>query len=158
EMLAKRPAFQEIDRHKLIQRVTEAAPPPLRQLDRSVPRDLATIVHKAIERDPAHRYKNAKALADDLRNFLEDRPIDARRVTTPERAYRWCRRNPAIAGLAAALVLLIGTGQLIGTWGYYQVTRAYHSESESRAALERQRNDLRWQLYVDRVWLADREY
>jgi WD40 repeat protein len=110
EMLAKRPAFDERDRARLIQRVTEAAPPPLRQLDRSVPRDLATIVHKAIERDPAHRYEDADALADDLRNFLEDRPVNARRVTTTERAYRWCRRNPlpAVLGLSFLSSLIGG--------------------------------------------------
>ena len=55
--------------------MTQAEPPRLRQLDPAIPRDLETIVHKAIEQDPAHRYATAAALAEDLRRFLEDRPI-----------------------------------------------------------------------------------
>ena len=65
---------------------------------REVPRDLETIVHKAIERDPAHRYATAGELADDLQRFLDDEPIQARRQTQLERYRRWARRNPGIAG------------------------------------------------------------
>ena len=94
ELLAKRPAFDESDRGKLIKQVTDTEPPRLRQLDRKLPRDLETIVHKAIEREPAHRYATAEELAEDLRRFLEDRPIAARPITAAERLWRWCRRNP----------------------------------------------------------------
>ena len=60
--------------------VTQAEPPHLLKLDPAIPRDLATIVHKAIARDPSDRYPTAGELADDLRRFLEDRPIPARRL------------------------------------------------------------------------------
>ena len=58
----------------------------------------------------AQRYQTAAALAADLRRFVEDRPILARRINPAERAWRWCRRNPALAsaiGLAAAAVLAV---------------------------------------------------
>ena len=74
-----RPAFEAADRHTLIEQVLHEEPPRLRKLDPTVPRDLETIVAKAIARDPAHRYATAGALAEDLQRFLEDRPIRARR-------------------------------------------------------------------------------
>ena len=110
ELLAKRPAFDESDRGKLIRQVTDIEPPPLRQLDRKLPRDLATIVHKAIEREPADRYRTAEDLAEDLRRFLEDRPIAARPFTAAEQLWRWCKRNPWLAGsvgVAAAALMAV---------------------------------------------------
>ena len=76
-----------------------------------MPRDLETIVLKAMARDPAHRYETADAIAEDLRRFLDDRPIRARRASVVERSLRWCRRNPIVTGLASAvgLALILGT-------------------------------------------------
>ena len=114
ELLAKRPAFDEADRGKLIKQVTEAEPPALLQArTAAIPRDLATIVHKAIEREPSHRYRTAEDLADDLRRFLEDRPIAARRITAAEQLWRWCKRNPLAAGLSASLLTTLVTGLLV---------------------------------------------
>ena len=59
----------------------EAAAAAARRSTRAIPRDLETIVHKAIDRDPAHRYPTAGELADDLQRFLGDEPIHARRVS-----------------------------------------------------------------------------
>jgi serine/threonine protein kinase len=106
ELLTLRPAFDEPDRARLIERVTHGAPPSPRQLDGRIPRDLETIVLKALSWEPAERYPTAEALADDLRRFLLDRPIRARRSGAAERAWRWCRRNPVVAGLLAASVVL----------------------------------------------------
>ncbi len=80
ELLALRPAFDETDRARLIRLVTADEPPRLRELNREVPRDLETVIHKAIDRDPDHRYQTAAELAEDLRPFIEDRPIRARRA------------------------------------------------------------------------------
>ena len=107
ELLALRPAFEEKDRASLIRQVTQEDPPRLRKLNRAVPADFETIVHKAIAREPGQRYASAKALAEDLNRFIDGRPIQARRVSVPERAWRWCRRNPWLAGLSAALVLAL---------------------------------------------------
>jgi serine/threonine protein kinase/Tfp pilus assembly protein PilF len=110
ELLALRPAFEAPDRQQLVHQVLHAEPPRLRQLDRAVPCDLETIVHKAIDRDPARRYQTAEDLADDLQRFLDDRPIRARRVGAVEKLWRWGRRNPVVAILSAAVgLLLIGS-------------------------------------------------
>jgi WD40 repeat protein/serine/threonine protein kinase/Flp pilus assembly protein TadD len=110
ELLMLRPAFAESDRSKLIHQVTHGEPVPPRKLNPDVPRDLETIVLKAIAREPARRYQRPAELADDLERFVQDRPIRARRVTYRERLWRWCRRNPALAsatGLAAAALLAV---------------------------------------------------
>src|SRR5579864_6816607 len=109
ELLTLSPAFDENDRHKLIQRVTQEEPPPIRRRNPAVPRDLETIIHKASAHEPQRRYLTGAALADDLQRFVDDKPIAARRISPSERFVRWCRRNPllaASAGLAAALMLL----------------------------------------------------
>jgi serine/threonine protein kinase/WD40 repeat protein/Tfp pilus assembly protein PilF len=113
ELLTLRPAFEDSNRARLIERVTHDDPPRPRKLDSHIPKDLETIVLKAIAKDPARRYAGAEEMAEDLRRFLADRPIRARRASSLEKVVRWCRRNPAIAGLsgfAAVLLLLIAVG------------------------------------------------
>jgi WD40 repeat protein len=117
ELLALRPAFDGSTREELIRQVSFSVPPRPRKVNSEVPRDLDTIVLKSIERDPARRYQSAGALAEDLRRFQEDRPIRARRASLMERAGRWCRRNPALAGLtalAAALLIALAAASSIG--------------------------------------------
>ena len=97
EMLAFRPAFDETERNRLIMQVTQEEPARLGRLNRDVPRDLQTIIHKAIDRDPKQRYGSAGALAEDLQRYIEDEPIKARRVSQTEQLWRWCRRHPAQA-------------------------------------------------------------
>src|SRR5690606_5293323 len=107
ELLAFRPAFDEKDRGRLVRQVTGEAPPPLRKLNREVPRDLETIIEKAIDRDPARRYPSSGEMADDLRRFLADEPIRARPVTFWERLAKWARRRPAVAALVALVHVLL---------------------------------------------------
>ena len=109
EMLALRPAFDAVERAKLVHQLLHDPVPQLRSLDPTIPRDLATIVHKSIDRDPAHRYATAGELADDLRRYLNDEPIQARRLSPAARLRRWCRKNPAVAGLTTAVALLLLT-------------------------------------------------
>jgi tetratricopeptide (TPR) repeat protein len=104
ELLTLQPAFTDTDHNQLIQKVSSATPVPPRKLRPAIPRDLETIVLKAISRDPLHRYQNAESLAEDLRRYLDDRPILARRVGPIERTWRWSRRNPAIAALSLLLL------------------------------------------------------
>jgi WD40 repeat protein len=89
-----------------------------------VPRDLETIVLKAITRDPAHRYQTPTELADDLRRFVEDRPIRARRVGAGERLWRWCRRNPALAGLMALVQIALVGLLVLGAWSHVRIRQA----------------------------------
>jgi len=97
ELVALRPAFEESDRFKLIERICREEPVRLKAVAPKVPRDFETIIHKSIAPHPDHRYATAAALADDLRRYLDDRPIQARRASRPERVLRWCRRNPWVA-------------------------------------------------------------
>jgi serine/threonine protein kinase/WD40 repeat protein len=105
ELLVLRPAFQGCDRATLVAEIATEEPPRPRTLDRRVPRDLETIVVKAIDKDPARRYQTADALAEDLRRFVDGEPIRARRTGLAERARLWSRRHPALAGLYLVLFL-----------------------------------------------------
>lgn len=73
----------------------------------TVPRDLQTICLKACAHDAGLRYQQARELEEDLRRFLEDRPILARRSTPIERFVRWSKRNPALAGLMTLSTVLL---------------------------------------------------
>jgi serine/threonine protein kinase len=130
ELAAMRPAFGETDRLKLLDQVRHSDPPRLRSLVRRIPRDIETIIHKAVDRDPARRYPTASAMADDLRRFLDGWPIRARRVSAAERVVRWCRHNPgATASLAIFLVAAIASA----AFAY----RAMQSEAAARRASDR---------------------
>jgi serine/threonine protein kinase len=118
ELLTFRPAFDESNRARLIQRILHEDPPAPRRFEPRIPRDLETIVLKAIAPDSRRRYATAGGLAEDLHRFLEDRPIQARRSWLPERVWRLCRRNPAIAGLIGVIALLL----LLGAFGWLRLS------------------------------------
>src|SRR5437868_1786791 len=118
ELLTLQRAFEESDRRLLIKQVSQQEPLRPRKLDRRIPRDLETIILKAIAKEPERRYRSAAELAVDLRRFLADKPIEARRTTLGEHAWRWCRRNPAIAALSALALtcLLAGLAAVLWQW------------------------------------------
>src|SRR5262249_37153257 len=95
ELLTLKPAFDAPDRLRLIEQIKTAAPPRPRLLDSRIPRDLETIVLKAIEKDPQGRYPSADALAEDLRRILDRQPNQAQPPRRHPRHRRWQRRKPA---------------------------------------------------------------
>jgi tRNA A-37 threonylcarbamoyl transferase component Bud32 len=101
----------------LLHQVLDDEPKPPRQRDPKVPRDLETICQKAMAKEPTRRYLDAGELAADLRRYLKGEAIRARPVGRAERAWRWCRRNPAVAGLTAAIVVLLGGLVGLAAWG-----------------------------------------
>ncbi len=134
ELLTLRPAFREVDRNKLIELLLHDEPTPPRKLNSAVPRDLETIVLKAIAREPGLRYSGAADMAADLRRFVEDKPIQARRVSTRERFVRWCRRNPALASLLATVqAALIGMVAL-AWWSNARINDALEEKEQERTA------------------------
>jgi WD40 repeat protein/tRNA A-37 threonylcarbamoyl transferase component Bud32 len=104
-VLTGRPPFAAASAMDTLIQVLEREPVPPRQLNHGVPADLETICLKCLQKDPRRRYPTAAAMADDLRRFQAGQSIQARPVGRPERAWRWCRRNRA---LAAACVLAVG--------------------------------------------------
>jgi serine/threonine-protein kinase len=127
EMLALRPAFGDMGQEPLIEQITSQGPPRLEQFNPHLPRDLVTIVHKAIAREPVDRYQTAGALADDLRRFLDDRSIVARRVRLLEQSWRWCRRNRPTAALLAGSLLLMTVLLVGGLWLAFQQAQRRHA-------------------------------
>ncbi len=108
ELLTLRPAFTGADRQELLRQVAFEEPVAPRRLRRSVPRELETVVLKAMEKSPADRYATAQELADDLRRWLEDRPIRARRPGLARRAVKWSRRHrPLVAAAVVSLLLAV---------------------------------------------------
>lgn len=109
----------------LIVQILDEEPPSPRKLNANIPRDMETITLRCLEKEPAKRYQTAQELADDLQRYLTGKPIRARPLGRLERGWRWCRRNPTVAGLAAALFAILTVGVL---------TSSYFAASASKEA------------------------
>ena len=107
-LIAGRPPFMAETIEATLLQVMQLDAPPPRLLNPTVPRDLETICLKCLEKDPARRYGSARAMADELTRFIEDKPVRARPVTRPEKIWRWCKRHPLDAALGAVTALLVG--------------------------------------------------
>jgi serine/threonine protein kinase len=108
ELSTLEPVFKGNDRQELLRQIAFEEPRPPRQLNRAIPADLETILLKALEKNPAERYATALEMADDLRRFLADQPIQARRPTWTQRLRKWARRHqPAVATGAISAALLV---------------------------------------------------
>ena len=101
-------------------KVINEEPPSPRRLDAAVPRDLETICLRCMQKDPHRRYATAQQVAEDLRRFVDGKPILRRPVGSVERAWRWCKRNPSMAttglSLTLVLVLLAVAGPLVAIY------------------------------------------
>ncbi len=107
ELIVLRPAFEPSDRIELIHAIETQSPKSIRELNSDVPRDLETIISKAIQPEPNMRYATAGDMAEDLQRFLADEPIRARQFSLAERFFRWRRRNAALANSLTSLVLVV---------------------------------------------------
>jgi tetratricopeptide (TPR) repeat protein len=107
ELLTLRPVFDGADRQELLRQIAFDEPRPPRRVNRALPQELDTVLLKALAKNPAERYATAQELADDLRRFLDDRPILARRPNLIQRARKWARRHKGLVRTAAALTFLV---------------------------------------------------
>ncbi|QEH37628.1 Serine/threonine-protein kinase PknB [Aquisphaera giovannonii] len=112
EMLTGRPPFRAESTHQTLRQVIAVEPVSPGRLRPGLSRDLETICLKCLEKRPAKRYASAGHLGDDLRRFLDGRPIQARRVGPIGRLVRWSGRHPAVAGLTAALATLVAAAAI----------------------------------------------
>ncbi len=129
ELLTLRPAFQSEQREETLRQIRLRDPVSPCRINRNVPADLETIVLKAMEKDPGGRYQTAEALADDLRCYLQDRTISAKRPTPVARVRKWGRRHPAVVN-SAVIILLLGTvGSALST------VLVLTEQSQTKAAL-----------------------
>lgn len=122
EMLTGRPPFRADTPVNTIMQVIRGEVVPPSKLVAKLPRDLETIALKCLEKSPHKRYPSAAAFADDLENYLEDRPITARPVGTIERTLKWIHRRPLIASLVGAIILGVLSFIVLGTYAYLAVT------------------------------------
>jgi serine/threonine-protein kinase len=131
ELLTGRPPFRAATVLETLEQVRSAEPVPPRHLRPDLPRDLATICLTCLRKEPARRYAGADLLAEDLRRFAAGEAIRARPVGPAERAWRWCRREPALAALAAALV----AGLVVAATQWWRAERHLVEEKRQAALL-----------------------
>ena len=157
ELLTGEIPFRGNLRMLLHQVIHEDAPSP-RKLNGNISRDLETICLKCLEKDTRKRYSSAQQLAKELRRFLGGEPILARPISPPARAWRWCRRKPALASLTAALFAAIIAGLTgVTTLWLRAEENAERAENEAQRA-NKQEQATRRSLYVIRVNSAQRAY
>ncbi|MEZ6137858.1 MAG: protein kinase [Pirellulaceae bacterium] len=145
EMLTLRPVHdgdnaadiaKQIDEHKLI---------PLRELRQDIPRDLATVIHKALAPQRDGRYETAKEFGEDLRRVLSGEPTIARPPTMLDRALRWATRHQRgvvvtlLFGLCALIGFAISTTKIAAEKRISDanLTRREFSERLARGAVDR---------------------
>jgi WD40 repeat protein len=135
-VLTSRPRFQAATITDTLKQLAEAEPITPRLLNPSVPRDLATICLKCLEKDMPRRYPTAQVLAEELGRFLRGEPILARPISLAGKAVRWCRRNPRLAGVTAVAVLSVLLGLTGVLWQWRRATQSAQAELRQRQRAE----------------------
>ena len=160
ELLTLQPVFPGSDRGRLLQQILHDEPTAPSRIDRTIPADLETIVLKALAKSPIERYSSAGELAADLRRFLDDRPILARRPTMIDQARKWIRRHPSVL-VSSFVILLLGIiGLAVGTLLIVQEkdrTQAAYNREQQRADEAEQRLQIARRAADEMVLIAKEE-
>ena len=166
ELVALRPAFGAANRQELLNQIAFDEPRKLRQLNASIPREVETIIHKALEKNPDDRYESAEEMADDLKRFLDDRPIHAKPANVFQRVNKWARRHQAAVLTAAATLIsaIVLGGYLL--WNertatldaLARETRQSELVREQKTIAEFQRRTALQNLYYADIGAAQRDW
>jgi len=143
ETLTGRPPFRGVTPLDTIMQVVSQEPAAPREVQPHVPRDLETICLKCLHKDPARRYASALDLAEDLRRFQSDEPIQARATPALERLVKWSRRHPASAGLVVALGVLVVTAFAVVTWRWEQAEKLAKLDREAKVQADERTGEAR---------------
>lgn len=160
ELLCHEPAFPGQDRQKLLNQILHDEPLAPRLIDKSIPEELETILLKAMAKLPAERYASAGNLAEDLKRFLEHRPILAKRPSLVDHARKWVRRHPSVAWatvvvLGISVVALAISTALVSR--QQALTQAALDREKDRAQEARQRFDLARRSADELIEVAEEE-
>jgi serine/threonine protein kinase len=138
ELLTLEPVFSGTDRQELLRQIAFEEPTTPRRINKAIPVELETIVLKSLEKSPDDRYASAQEFADDLRRFLADEPIKARRPSLGQRVMKWTRRHQAVV-LATAAGLLVAVAALAAStvWAFCK----QHQTEEAREVANEQRQE-----------------
>lgn len=178
ELLTGEVPFRGAQQMVLLQ-IQQDEPPSPRKLQSRVPRDLETICLKCLEKEPARRYQTAAETAEEIRRHLRGEPIQARPIGSMAHAWRWCRRQPLVAALIAAVSIVLIAGTVVSsTFAVIAgkerdlAKRARQSEAEraneaiaakdlanrSARTARHEKDRAEWQLYLMHITLAHREW
>jgi serine/threonine protein kinase len=134
ELITGRPPFQGASAVETVMMVTSQETLPPSRLQPKTPRDLETICLKCLQKEPAKRYANCFELAEDLRRFQAGEPILARPIGQTERLWRWCKRNPRLAGMISTISILLVTGFVGSTWAAVTIRQERNQKETERQA------------------------
>ncbi len=142
-LLTGRPPFRAANVMDTVLQVLQQEPVPPRQLNSTVDRDLETICLKCLEKEPHKRYASAHELREELERFLRGEAIQARPIGRLARGWRWCKRNPAVASLAAAVLASLVVGAVVSCYFAVESSRRASAEETARRFAESRERDAR---------------
>ncbi|PWT79366.1 MAG: hypothetical protein C5B58_13630 [Acidobacteria bacterium] len=147
-LVTGRPPFQAASTLDTLKQVVEQNPVSPRQLNATIPLDIETIALKCLEKPADRRYTIAQELAEELDRFLNGKPIQARPVSRGEHLWRWCRRNPVVSALAAAVFAALTCGIIGTTIGLLGESHQRELAEQSRNAAQHQEQEAKKQAAV----------
>ena len=118
ELLTQKRLYEVSEHSEMIKKILEEEPVPIQKWNPKVSYDLATIVHKALAKDPESRFESAAELSKELERFLSDEPIRSRRVSAIEKLIRYARNNKAMAAAILGIVILLFSLVGVLAWAF----------------------------------------
>lgn len=160
ELLTRTPIFPAEERAALLYQILHEEPKPPRQIDRAIPIELETIVLKALAKSASDRYATALEFSNDLRRFLQEQPILARRPSIVDKTRKWLRRHPAFVAAGALLLLFGSLGSAVAAtqvWNQQKLTQQALEREQDRAQQAEYRFEMARRVADELIQLAEDE-